>query len=140
MELNWKTTFFKTILLDNNENLICSFDIENIKSITLLDYEISSAGFYNYYVKDGLNQIIQVCLDTTNLNLRIDADSYDFIYESRQHCYIKHDQTIIANCYKDNGIINSSGTITINDDISHRPIFIFALLVLRDIYMSLGTD
>ncbi|TAE86684.1 MAG: hypothetical protein EAY81_05260 [Bacteroidetes bacterium] len=140
MELKWKTTFFNTKLLDKNEKQICSFDIEDIKSITLLDYQISSAGFHNYYVQDGLNQVIQAHIDTTNLNLIIGADSYEFIYENQQHCYMKWDQTIIANCYKDNGIFNSSGTIIINDNISHRPIFIFALLVLRKIALKAGTD
>ncbi len=140
MELKWEKTFSKIKLLTDNDDLICTYDYQDNHLIKLFDYKIGSNGFYNYYIRDSIDEAITLQIDTADISFTINDQIYNFIYENRQHCYIKLGQTIVASCYKDNGIFNSSGTIQINDDTSHRPIFAYVILFLRDIAMSIGVD
>lgn len=140
MELKWKTTFSKTKLLDFNDSLICVFDLQDSRSIILNNYQISPNGFYSYHIRDNTDNIFQLHIDTTKLNLSVDSSNYEFVYESRQHYYIQSHNVIIASCYQDYGLFNSKGTITINSGIKHWPVFAYALLQLRQAAINTGSE
>lgn len=140
MELKWRSTFGKTKLFDNKDNLIASFNINDTKSFQLSDYSITSNGFYSYYIQDNSDNIIQVTIDPVELTISLDSLKCEFIYENNSHSYIKTSSEIIANCYSVSSIFSTSGTISLADNIQHEIILGYFIIMLRQLAKERGSE
>lgn len=134
------STFSKTKLFDDKDNLIASFNINDTKSFQLSNYSITSNGFYSYYIQDNSDNIIQVTIDPVKFTISLDSLKGEFIYENNSHSYIKTSSEIIANCYRDSGIFGTSGTITLADNIQHAIILGYFIIMLRQLAKERGSE
>jgi hypothetical protein len=140
MELKWRSTFSKSELFNDKDNLIASFNLNDTKSFQLSDYSITSNGFYSYYIKDSIGNIIQATIDPIKLTISLGSLSYEFIYENNSHSYIKTGLDVIASYYKDKGLFSSSGTITLVDNLKHSIILGYFIIVLRQLAKEKGSE
>ncbi len=140
MEFKWKTIFYTTKLFDGNNKLIGSFNLSERKTIKLGEYEISSNGFYTYYIKDNNSSIIHVNIDPMAQSLTLDSDKYSFTNESRSHSYLHVGKTVVASCYTENGLFNPKGAFTFQENFKHKLILAYCLLVLRQVVKNRGGE
>ncbi len=140
MELKWRSTFNKSELFNDKDDLIASFSLNDTKPFQLSDYSITTSGFYSYYIKDNIGNIVQATIDPDVLTVSLDSLKYEFIYENNSHSYIKTSSSIIASCYADNSLFSSSGTITLADNLKYSIIWGYLIFVLRQLAKERGSE